>query len=262
MECKNCNKQLLDIQKYCDECGAKVIQNRLTPKVLTQQINEEFISIDNKFLRTYIDLLKRPETVINGYIYGTRKKYINVLQYFAIGLTLAGIQFYIMKTFFIEQLEDPFQLTGGLKKSNESTQETIANIFGDGGNFQSLTYILSVPFSAIGTWLTYKFTGFKKFNFTEHIVINLYYSGQVIITSSVLYVITSAIGISFLISSVIISISIFFYQAYVFKKITNHGGLESVARILISYFVVGLQVIILLVIFVLVALLLKTTNII
>ncbi|ARV09099.1 hypothetical protein BTO05_05410 [Winogradskyella sp. PC-19] len=262
MVCKNCNKQLLDTQKFCDECGAKVIQNRLTPKILTQQINEEFISIDNKFLRTFIGLFKRPENVINGYIYGTRKKYINVLQYFAIGLTLAGIQFYIMKTFFIEQLENPFQFTGELKESNESTQKTIERFIGDGGNFQSLTYILSVPFSAVGTWLTYKFTGFKKFNFTEHVVINLYYSAQVIITSSILYIIASAVGINFLVSSILISLIIFFYQAYVFKRVTNHSSLESIARIIVSYFVVGIQVIILLMIFFLVAIILKTTNII
>ena len=78
MDCKNCNNTLRDTQKFCDECGAKIIQNRLQPKVLAQQVNEQFISIDNKFLRTFVHLFKQPETVIVGYISGTRKKYIDV----------------------------------------------------------------------------------------------------------------------------------------------------------------------------------------
>ena len=60
MDCKNCHKSLNETQKYCDECGAKVIQNRLTPKVLAAQVNEQFISIDNKFFLTFIDLFKKP----------------------------------------------------------------------------------------------------------------------------------------------------------------------------------------------------------
>jgi predicted amidophosphoribosyltransferase len=73
VDCKNCHKPLNDSQNFCDECGAKIIHNRLTPKVLLQQVNEQFLSIDNKLLRTFIDLFKKPDNVINGYINGTRK---------------------------------------------------------------------------------------------------------------------------------------------------------------------------------------------
>ena len=79
MNCKNCNNNLRDSQRFCDECGAKVIQNRLKPKVLAQQVNEQFLCVDNKFLRTFIDLFRTPEAVIIGYINGTRKKYIDVV---------------------------------------------------------------------------------------------------------------------------------------------------------------------------------------
>lgn len=73
MNCKSCNNTLRDTQNYCDDCGAKVIRNRLTPKVLATQVNKEFISFDNKFLKTFIDLFTKPEVVINGYINGTQK---------------------------------------------------------------------------------------------------------------------------------------------------------------------------------------------
>ncbi|MFD1063963.1 DUF3667 domain-containing protein [Winogradskyella litorisediminis] len=262
MNCKNCNKPLLDTQKYCDECGAKVIKNRLTPTVLVHQINEEFISIDNKFLQTFVNLYKNPEDVINRYIDGTRKRYINVLQYFAIGLTLAGIQFYIMQRFFPEQFDFSNIFNQEINESNQSFQEKLNEVLGDGGNFQSFAYIISVPFSAISTWLTYRFTGFKKFNFTEHVVINLYYSGQIIITTSIFYIITSVLGIGLIYSSTIISITTFFYQCYVFKKVTNESSLETFAKIVVSYFVIAIQAVILIVLLVLILVLLKLTNII
>jgi hypothetical protein len=73
-----------------------VIRNRLTPKVLAEQVNEEFLSIDNKFLITLIDLLKKPEAVIDGYIHGLRKKYIGVIPFYAISLTILGFQTFLL----------------------------------------------------------------------------------------------------------------------------------------------------------------------
>ena len=73
MNCKNCNTSLLNNQKFCLECGAKVIKNRLTLKNIFEDINDQFISIDNIFLKTFIHLFTKPELVINGFIGGTRK---------------------------------------------------------------------------------------------------------------------------------------------------------------------------------------------
>ncbi|WP_282032092.1 DUF3667 domain-containing protein [Winogradskyella eximia] len=265
MNCKNCNNNLRDSQKFCDECGAKVIQNRLKPKVLAQQVNEQFLCVDNKFLRTFIDLFRTPETVIIGYINGTRKKYIDVLQYFAIALTLAGIQLFLMKTFFIEQFENPFQIIDSSiegSKFMQDYQNQMNTLMQDGNNFQSIMYILSVPFSAIGTWVTYYFTGFKKYNFTEHLVINLYYSAQIIIITSVFFILTSIFGINFAISGILITIITFIYQCYVFKRTTAQSTLESFAKMLMTYAVVGLQFLILLIVFVVVVIILKVLNII
>ena len=131
MNCKNCNKALEDTQKYCDECGAKVIQNRLTPKVIATQVNEQFLSIDNKFFKTFIDLFKKPEDVIISYINGTRKKYIDVLQYFAVSLTLAGIQVFLMTTFFKEAFEFSSELSGNMQSIANKENNPYGNVMYD-----------------------------------------------------------------------------------------------------------------------------------
>ena len=141
MRCKNCDNSLKDTQKFCDECGAKIINNRLQPKIIAQQVNEQFISIDNKFFRTFFDLFKQPESVIVGYINGTRKKYIDVLQYFAISLTLAGIHVFLITTFF----KDALDFTPGFinpEKDINPLPGFNSDLF---TKYQGLIYILGVP---------------------------------------------------------------------------------------------------------------------
>ena len=89
MNCKNCNLLISDKDNFCNSCGAKVIRNRLTIKSLFEDFSEQFLNYDNKFLQTFLHLFTKPEVVIDGYINGTRKKYVNVISYFAIALTLA-----------------------------------------------------------------------------------------------------------------------------------------------------------------------------
>ncbi|WP_430467652.1 DUF3667 domain-containing protein [Winogradskyella ouciana] len=234
MNCKNCNKDLRETQKFCDECGAKVIQNRLTPKVLAAQVNEQFISIDNKFFRTFIDLFKKPETVIEGYINGTRKKYIDVLQYFAISLTLAGIQVFLMTTFFREALEFDSEFLNTIAKAPGNEHNPFLNSGFDGmTNYQGLIYIIMVPFSALGSWTVYYFFGDKRYNFTEHMVINLYYSAQIIIVTAVFSILFLVFGLNYLIVSALITLPTFIYFGFVLKRVFKESFWETTAKFIL-----------------------------
>lgn len=234
MECKNCNNTLRNTQKFCDECGAKVIQNRLKPKVIAQQVNEQFISIDNKFLSTFIDLFRRPEAVIVGYINGTRKRYIDVLQYFAIALTLAGIQVFFMKTFFENSLDFGVGFNEGFNASASNAKNPLEDFdFNNIFKYQGLIYILSVPFYALGTWLAYYILKERIYNFTEHLVLNLYFSAQNIIITSVFSILFLFFGIDYMIVSTILSIPFFIYLFYVLKRVFKTDFWETFARFLI-----------------------------
>ena len=251
MNCKNCHKTLKDTQKFCDDCGAKVIQNRLTPKVIVAQVNEQFISIDNKFLRTFIDLFKKPEAVIDGYVQGTRKKYIEVLQYFAISLTLAGIQLFLMQTFFKEALEFDSEILKAIESSPAQKENPFLNgDFDEGSQYQSIIYILSVPFSAIATWLAYYFLGERRYNFTEHLVLNLYYYAQVIIISSCLSIVFLLFGLDYLIVTTISIIPMYLYFFYILKCVFIDNFWDAFAKFLfmmviymIIFFVIGMIIV-------------------
>lgn len=237
MNCKNCNNTLKESQKFCDECGAKIIQNRLKPKVLAQQVNAQFISIDNKFLRTFIDLFKQPEIVIIGYIDGTRKKYIDVLQYFAISLTLAGIQVFLITTFFKEALEFSPEFITTIENMPEQDINPMASFNPDiFTKYQGLIYILGVPISALATWLVYYIFGNKRFNFTEHLVLNLYYSAQIIIITAVFSIFFLVTGMNYLIVSSLLGLPTFIYLGYVLKKIFKEDFLNTLAKFLVVMF--------------------------
>ena len=236
MVCKNCNTKFNDTQNFCFECGAKVIRNRLKPSVLIKQINEQFLSIDNKLLKTFIDLFRKPEVVVNGYIDGTRKKYIDVLQYFAIALTLVGLQVFLLNTFFTEELESSFKVlesldgsSDGKAKSNNPFQMDFDS-FEEITNYQSIIYIITIPFYAIASWLTnliIKHT--LRYNFTEHLVLNLYYYAQVIIITAILSILFLCFGFNYLLISGVVSLLVFAYHFYTLKRVFNLDILHAIA---------------------------------
>ncbi|NRD19532.1 DUF3667 domain-containing protein [Winogradskyella eckloniae] len=239
MHCKNCNNTLRESQKFCDECGAKIIYNRLKPKVLVTQVNEQFLCVDNKFLRTFIHLFTQPEKVIVSYIDGTRKKYIDVLQYFAIALTLAGIQLFIMSTFFKESFDFQSGFVEGFNASSKSQED---NPFKDLkvdtlNKYQSLIYIATVPFYAFGTWLTYYVLGQRKYNFTEHIVINLYYYGQVIILTAIIAIVLSIFGIDYMLIASILLLPTIAYLFFILKRIFKDKFWATLLRFIIVGFI-------------------------
>ncbi len=240
MDCKNCNTSLSKLINYCPLCGAKIVKKRLTFKNLSVDITEQFLNIDNKFLKTFIHLFTKPELVINGFIGGTRKKYINVIQYFAVALTLVGVQVFLMNNFFQDALQLDNEFLKGLEANSNPENNPFASFnFEEANNFQSIIYIISVPVSTIATWLAYYIIGIRHLNFTEHLVINLYYSAQIIIITAVLSILFLCFGFDYLMISGAISVLTFGYLFFVLKRVFNTSFIISLAHFLIVMVVFG-----------------------
>lgn len=165
MQCNNCNTNLSSKDNYCNNCGAKVIRNRLTLKNLFSDFIETYLNYDNKFIQTFINLFIKPEDVIGNYITGTRKKYVNVINYFTIAITFTGLEYFLIKRSFPDFLD----LSDISQKGMENFSNTILNTVKE---YQSFALMLFVPFYAFMAKMT--FFNVKKFNYTELLVIFMY----------------------------------------------------------------------------------------
>ncbi|XLS28420.1 DUF3667 domain-containing protein [Flavobacteriaceae bacterium M23B6Z8] len=180
MECRNCNLMLADEQKFCSDCGAKIIKQRLTVKNLWGEISERFLNYDNTILKTFTSLFKRPAEVIDGFISGVRKKYLNPVNYLALTATYSGLVFYLIKKFRPNYYSN-LNFQG---QNNEAFAEFMNNFM----DFQGFVYFLSIPLMALVSVVV--FLNIKKYNFTEHTVIYMYTGSQTSVLTSTLILIS------------------------------------------------------------------------
>lgn len=170
MFCKNCQTELKPTSNYCYNCGGKIIKNRLSLKNLFTHISETFFNYDNKLLRTFIDLFKKPEAVIESYVDGVRKRYVNPLSFFGISLTLNGLGVFIIKKFYLQYFDYSKFFSSDIY-NNPVSKQIMENSSNSAFEYNSLIYSVMIPVMAIISFIVF-FN--KRYNFTEHITIYLY----------------------------------------------------------------------------------------
>ena len=224
MDCKNCQANMHDNSLFCPECGGKIIRNRLTIKNLFQHFSEQFLNYDNKFLQTFLALLSKPEAVIDGYISGIRKRYVNVISYFAIALTISGLQMFIINKLFPEAMDFSIVTADGMEEFQKKNMQFVQE-------YQSLIMMLYVPIYALMSKIV--FFNLKKYNYTEHLVIYMYILSEATIISSIVTIIAmyfgvtiGTIGFAFVIPFQIL------YSAFCLKKLFDLSLLGIIWRTL------------------------------
>jgi len=74
MTCPNCSHKIADT--YCGHCGQRAI-TRFTWAMAMTWVRDELFVLDRGFLFTLKELLLRPTRVVNEYLLGATKKYVN-----------------------------------------------------------------------------------------------------------------------------------------------------------------------------------------
>lgn len=235
MTCKNCQTEMLESSEYCYSCGAKVIRNRLTLRNLFEYFSETFLNYDNKFFQTFIDLFKKPEEVIGSYIDGTRKKYVDVVSYFALAITLSGLQLFILNKFFPEEMDMSSWTTKGTEDFNNGLMTFVTE-------YQSLVMMLYVPFYALIGRLI--FLNKKTYNFTEQLVIFMYFQGQVSIASALIITPLVVIGLNFGILGMFLLPAMVLYSAYCLKRLYHLSFPDILLKTLLFLIFLGILMII------------------
>ena len=173
MECKNCDRSLRSDYTFCSNCGAKIIRNRLTFKNLWYDVTERYFNVDNTFLKTFWHLFTKPEIVINGYIQGIRKKYLNPISYLGIALTLSGLLLFFLRKYALPKID--LEAFGGSMKPETTTKILNASL-----DISSFTFLLYIPLIALAGWLIFNK---KNHNLSEYSVSAIYSLAHFSVTS-------------------------------------------------------------------------------
>lgn len=217
MTCKTCDNSLRSDFSYCPNCGAKIIRNRLTLKNIWQDLSFQVFNLDNTLFKTFKNLFSKPEVVVESFISGARKKYMNPISYFAIAITLSGLLFYVMRNVYEINLTQ-----SSFSDSNTPNMDFIFD-------YQGLIAYLIVPIYALMTRLL--FLDSKKLNYTEHLVANAYTTAQ---TSFVQVIICLPLfgffEIRYDIFNWFFLLAAIIYQFYVFKRIFQIGLGSAILR--------------------------------
>ena len=224
MECKNCKTHLIEESDYCHSCGGKVIRNRLTLRNLFEHFSETFFNYDNKVFQTFLALFKKPEEVIGTYIDGTRKKYVDVVSYFALAITLSGLQLFILNRSFPEQMDMSRWTTPGTENFNNGVMTFVTD-------YQSLVMMLYVPFYALIARVI--FINKKIYNFTEQLVIFMYIQAQISIASALIITPLVVSGLDFGLLGVFLIPAMVIYSAYCLKRLYQLSIAELILKTLL-----------------------------
>lgn len=214
MVCKNCKRLLPQQINFCNGCGGKVIRNRLTMRNLLEDFACRYLNYDNKFFKTIKTLFTKPEEVIESYIHGTRKRYVDAIGFFTIALTFSGLQLFILNNFFPNAFDIPDYMTMYSNPGSDEAQKATMSVM---QKYQSLVMMSYIPIYALMAKIV--FFNIKRFNFTELLVVFLYTQGQISIFLSIITVVLIAIGVDLYIVSFTTMPFMLLYFAYALKRL-------------------------------------------
>ncbi|RAR48949.1 DUF3667 domain-containing protein [Flavobacterium lacus] len=240
MSCKNCQKLLLAEDKFCSNCGAQVVTQKLTVKKVIHEFSERYLSFDNKFLSTYKTLFTHPEWVVNGYLEGLRVRYVNPITYLIIAVTLSGISIYLIKRGYFGEID--FKSMQGNDKIPFDMKEYMNTIY----DYNSVMVFLSIPLLAFISKIV--FFNYKQFNYAEHNLIYFYTYSQSSISVLLMIPFLLFLKIEFYYYSILTFTFLLVYHCFALKRIFNLTGKQLIKKTLLFLLMLTLLYIIFIII--------------
>lgn len=268
MNCKNCQHPLEENAHFCDHCGAKVIKDRITFRELVVLFITDIFGIDSRFFRTLKEMAIHPDKVLNEYLNGVRKRYMNPFGFLAVAAGVSLLVFNYFADDFIainkaatsvqmEQYEKDAQiditkmkdLSEKEKKVLEAKKklaETQLKI--NKGMLQFmlrylnlLTFVLLFILAVLSKW-----TFWKPYNYGEHLIINAYLYGLLTYSSIVLFLLSIVISPSIYFYSTLLYIIFYMYAFGKFFKLTLWQNIVRLLKFLVGFIVVAIILMIIL----------------
>ncbi len=245
--CLNCQVPILPEHQFCSNCGQSKKVHPISFPYLFQDLIHGFTHADIGIFHTIKMLAIKPGLVAREYLEGKRKKYFPPMNFYLILVGLFVFTLGFFHTFEqpgtfaqakeqVRKIPNAVQRERMLKKMDRA--ETAMTFMTKKSNLVSL--LVATPLAALLFFLFY----FKRgYNYAEHLVANLYFSGF----SSLFFILIIAPLISFMDNQTfyLTAIGVFLigetvYRSIAYYQFINRKGIKHyLYALLASIIVVG-----------------------
>lgn len=169
--CKNCQAELHGA--FCAQCGQKVILHRLTFSRFVSDLLRQFTDVDRGLWHTLWMLFKRPGGVVRDYLNGITVPYTPPVRYLILWITISFLAYFSLGNFEQQMAEMEVMFPPEANQFQLEWQQIMQR-------YSQLFALINVPVMALMTWLFFRRKGM---NYTEHLMGNAYWYGQVSLLS-------------------------------------------------------------------------------
>lgn len=167
--CKNCALPING--KYCSNCGQDSSTHRISLHYIWHDLQHGLLHFDNGIFYTIKQLLYRPGHTIKDFIDGKRVSHFKPFSFLIIMATIYGL---LSKNAFVNSV-DLNSADSVLKTYVKMVEWTLHHL-----TYSSLALIIT---TTIASYLAFKKQGY---NFAEHLILNTYYRGLVLLIMTLL----------------------------------------------------------------------------
>jgi len=241
MKCKNCENAV--DEKFCSHCGQRTMVDVINFSTLRNEFHNDIFQINRGFLFTIKELFVRPGHAIRDFINGKRKPYYKPISFLLVSVTL-----YIFVAYLLDV--DSF-LARSIKNFKDgwdhANQERDKLELQTGGIFEWLrtnqTYLVFVfvPIFSLASFIAFVR---DKYNYYEHLVLQLYITGQqfimITIFTCAFFAIPEILTITILVSCILYSLFAYkqFFKGRTFIEVFLRYILIQITFIVL-YFIIS-----------------------
>ncbi len=189
--CLNCNHNNLPENLFCANCGQKINIHRISWHEITHDAIHYFTHADKSIFHLLGKLLSKPGIVAREYLAGKRTSYFKPLNFY---LLVAAVLVFMTSFFLAEPVQSRRPRTGpaGSTEISESQSEEKRAIFKRSekvnrfiGKYSNVVNMVAMPAFTFFLFLFY-YKG--PYNYTEHLVSNMYFVGFIMLFYSLVTV--------------------------------------------------------------------------
>ncbi|WP_460190107.1 DUF3667 domain-containing protein [Urechidicola sp. KH5] len=245
MICKNCNNKFEG--EFCNQCGQSSKVERISWNYLSKSIIDSIFQINYGFLFTVKTLLLSPGKSLNDFFLGKRKKFYKPFAFLLISSSVFLISTkFIGNDTFVDDFVNGFRNGVNENLKNSVELKTLDFLTKN----QTYVFLIIAPLFSLASFLAFKK---NKYNFSEHLILNLYITGEQLLIYSLFSFIKDR---NSLLAMIPLILGIF-YNLYVYNRLFyEFSWLNKNLKLILTYLIY----LILLIITLIVILIITTVN--